>query len=440
VLSATLSPTMTTSSTTPTPSTPTTSRTASALRTSVITKVGVTPPTFSCANNVCTGTGATDFVFRTFQGLINMALAQLGKVGFVKVTVSIPVNGKIDSTVVNAFLPISRAVGGTLAFIDVTPTPQMLAQNAAAYAQGIAQWLGVTWIEATATVPGHWERLRAGQTSMLPQPPTASPSDGRLTTSTQPAPTSLCPPGMVATSHGCIMTAPPPPDQTQPSQPAPQQTTTTSSQPQPTSTTPPPPTVTLCPPGTIATSQGCLATQPSEPPPKPQPQPQPQPSTLPSDFVPEAQVFKTCPDGSQVMAFQACPSVAKQRYAGCIARFNRTRRVFSIYCPISSPAAGLGRAGTYPSYNGLGADTVTPPPPAGFVKTAEVATLPGAGETAAGEESDKFFRANNPMMWLTIVGTLAVVGGGGYFLLRRRKTAAKAAFGHDRDFFELDGP
>lgn len=122
------------------------------------------------------------------------------------------------------------------------------------------------------------------------------------------------------------------------------------------------------------------------------------------------------------------PVSTRPRYTGCIARFNKSRRVYSIYCPIGT-SPGLGIASDdfrclFGNCNGLGQEAVTPAVPTGFVKTAETATLPGAGETVAGEERDNFFRANNPAMWIAIVGTAAAVGGGGYWLIRRRRRAA----------------
>jgi len=119
------------------------------------------------------------------------------------------------------------------------------------------------------------------------------------------------------------------------------------------------------------------------------------------------------------------------RFNGCLARFNRTRKVYAIYCPVGSTAAtpGLGiYDGEYfrclrGNCTGLGADTVTPPVPGGFTKVAEVTTLPRAGETQAGEERDKFFRLGNPFMWAAIAGTAAVVGGGGYMIFRRKRAA-----------------
>lgn len=125
------------------------------------------------------------------------------------------------------------------------------------------------------------------------------------------------------------------------------------------------------------------------------------------------------------------PGATSGRYTGCLARYNRTRRVFSIYCPIGSQAAqpglGLGDQEYFrclrDGCTGLGADTVTPPPPTGFVKAAEVTTLPGAGETQAGDEKDKFFRLGNPLMWAVFAGAATVVGGGSYMLYRRKRAA-----------------
>ena len=117
-----------------------------------------------------------------------------------------------------------------------------------------------------------------------------------------------------------------------------------------------------------------------------------------------------------------------QRYARCIARFNKTRKVYAIYCPIGAPT-GFGisdeefRCLYGDCHQQLGAGTVTPPVPAGFNPTPVVVTtaLPGEGETSAGEEKDKFFRANNPAMWILFAGTAAAVGGGGFWYMRRRR-------------------
>jgi hypothetical protein len=125
------------------------------------------------------------------------------------------------------------------------------------------------------------------------------------------------------------------------------------------------------------------------------------------------------------------PPPQSQRFKGCIARFNKTRKTFSIYCPLNAAPQGFGLADEYfkclyGNCNGLGADAVTPPVPAGFNPTPVVVTtaLPGEGEVAAGEEKDKFFRLKNPAMWALFAGTAIVVGGGSYWFIRRRKRAA----------------
>lgn len=106
------------------------------------------------------------------------------------------------------------------------------------------------------------------------------------------------------------------------------------------------------------------------------------------------------------------PIATKQRFTGCVARFNLTRRKFVIYCPNTF---GFGDA------NAFGAHGVTPSPPDGFVPTAELDELPNEGEKIIGQERDSFFRLNNPWMWVAIAGATAAAGGGGYALYRRRQ-------------------
>jgi LPXTG-motif cell wall-anchored protein len=143
----------------------------------------------------------------------------------------------------------------------------------------------------------------------------------------------------------------------------------------------------------------------------------------------------TQPGGGGVppQAITALPSPeveTRPRYAGCIARFNKTRKVYRIYCPIGVSPAGFGAGEYFRCLRGdcgnLGADAVTPPIPTGFNPTPAVETtaLPGEGETPAGEEKDKFFRANNPAMWTLFAGTAVAIGGGGYWYVRRRKRSA----------------
>lgn len=444
------------------------------------------PPSFTCTADACTGPAATEFAFRTLQTLINMANAKRAKSVFgitLSQAIVIPVDGRITKATLAAYLPVARAVGGKLAIFDFTPDIKFLATGAATFALEIARWLGITWIEGTATVPGHWGRLAVGQTPRLPSLPATSQSMPLPlpppTTTTAPPTASLCPfSWMTPTSVGClyppntiatysptrgkwriavtlealqnapqqIMTAPPPSASSQPTfstsgraafgwalYGVSHQAVAESDQ--------PPQGVQQVDEVTFAMAVGEPVTQPQPTQPQPtQPQPtQPQPTPSRVDVGPTT-VGPTAPEPTSPTMVQPViqpviqPSTPKQRYAGCIARFNKTRRVFSIYCPIGTATAtpGLGVADDegfrclYGNCYGLGADPVTPPVPEGFTKVAETTSLPGAGETPAGEEKDKFFRANNPLMWFLFVGT-AAVGGGGYWLIRRRR-AAKAAW------------
>jgi hypothetical protein len=368
------------------------------------------------------------------QNLINMANAQLARTG--AAAAPIVIDGRLDKRTLAAYMPVSRGIGGTLAIFDFSPDPKYLATNVLAFAQTIAQWLNITWVEATALTAGHWERLRVGQTSVLPAPPMAAP-----------APTSLCPPGTVATSRGCLPSAPPQPDQPPPPL---DQTLPTAL---------PPPTVMtmyVCPDGTrVSSMDACLKqrAQPAQclPPPSPSPGSQVSPSYWDSyNACLERQGLKPVQVPPHTYGLEPPPGTlpfpgtitppASKRYAGCLARFNKTRKVFAIYCPIGTApttvSPGLAAYSGFRGYDdeqfrclygncgGLGADTVTPPVPANFIKTAETRALPGEGETPAGEEKDKFFRANNPAMWALFMGTAAVIGGGSYFIVRHRRRAA----------------
>lgn len=379
MLHATMLPATDTRMTTSTPTTPTPTPTPTTTTTPIktlftsrealfTTKMPVMTSPFSCVSNVCTASGQVGFTFQTLQSLINMANKKLGNA-------AIAVDGKIDARTVTAFMPVSRAVGGTLAIFDQAATPNLIATNADAYARGIALWLQMTWVEATPDVPGHWERLRVGQTTVnLPTVP-AAPA---------PRPDSVMQP----------MT---------PTEP----------------TKPPVMVMYVCPDGTRVSNMAACPAKPVAPPTPTTPAPAaatPAPSApAPSADIPAPGMMTT-----------------SGRYSGCVARFNRTRKVFAIYCPVGSTGAqpGLGIADQEyfrclrGNCVGLGADTVTPPPPAGMVKAAEVTTLPGAGEQSAGEERDKFWRLGNPLMWAVIAGAATVVGGGSFVLYRRKHRSA----------------
>lgn len=361
----------------PAPTTPAPSKSTPFVEGRLVKQVLTLP--YTCTNNVCTATGQLGFTFQTLQSLINMANKKLGNA-------AIAVDGKIDARTLAAYLPISRAVGGVLAIFDFTPMPDYLAKNADAFARAIALWLAMTWVEATPDVPGHWERLRAGQTTAnLPTMPVAQPQ--------QPV----------------MEVKPTQPQTEQPKQPAP--TTMV---------------MYVCPDGTrVSDLSAC-------------PKPAPQPVVLPPQPTPVQPVITLPPPTSpavmppEYQAITNLPGTAPTvgRFQGCIARFNRTRKVFSIYCPVGSAASMPGLGTIDQEYfrclrgncTGLGADEVTPAVPAGFVKAAEVTTLPRAGETQAGEERDRFFRLGNPLMWAAIAGAATVVGGGSYMLYRRKRS------------------
>lgn len=191
---------------------------------------------------------------------------------------------------------------------------------------------------------------------------------------------------------------------------------TTTAPPPPIMTAPPPPQVEVpqhkCPDGsTVLPGQACPPLTPSPTPPPPteaSPPPTALVTTAPTTPTPEA-----------------APSTAKYR-EGCVARFNKTRRIFSIYCPVET---ALG----YAYYDNLADTLLTPsaePAPAGMIKEGEELTIPTCA-TASGEaapcpktpdsERDKgFFRLHNPWMWVTLAGVAGVVGGTGYVVYRRR--------------------
>jgi hypothetical protein len=109
---------------------------------------------------------------------------------------------------------------------------------------------------------------------------------------------------------------------------------------------------------------------------------------------------------------------------GSIARFNTTRKVWSIYSPL---VGGLGcacRSGIGCSCASgrapLGAAEVNPPVPFNTVKAGEEITPP-AGVTQSGAEEDKSSIWKNPYFWLAVGG--GVVGAGSVLLVRRRRKA-----------------
>jgi len=388
MLTASLLPTLSLKTTEPAPTAPAPT-TAVATMLYMPTKTVIAPQTsmpFTCTTDACTGTGATDLAFRTLQDMINRGNAKLASASVFLPKVTIAVDGRITPTTLKVYLPISRAVGGKLAIFDFTPDIKYLATNAATFAREIAQWVGVTWVDATATVPGHWERLRAGQLSVIP-----------------------------------TMVAAPLPVPVRPVAPLPLPT-------------PPPSTMTMfvCPDGTRVSNLAMCPTSQARPSQEPaRARVDVGPTTQPGGGGVPPQAITALPSPDQFPG--SSPPPQSERYKGCIARFNKTRKVFSIYCPLNTVPQGFGLADEYfkclyGNCGGLGADAVTPPVPVRFNPTPVITTtaLPGAGETPAGEEKDKFFRANNPLMWVLFAGTAAAVGGGSYWMIRRRKRAAQS--------------
>lgn len=87
--------------------------------------------------------------------------------------------------------------------------------------------------------------------------------------------------------------------------------------------------------------------------------------------------------------------VPKPSYAGCFVRYNRTRKIFSVYCPITR--------------NGLG----DAPPNTTLV--AEVATRADAAQAKdLTDESDPIYK--RPWFWIAITGTVATTA---FFVIKR---------------------
>lgn len=103
-------------------------------------------------------------------------------------------------------------------------------------------------------------------------------------------------------------------------------------------------------------------------------------------------------------------SAIAPKYQGCVSRFHKTRKTFSIYCPLDWKPSGLG------------AD-VTPLPPSGTTKVVELPVAPSEAPNV-GTEDDPLYKK----WWFwTIIGGVAVAGGvGGYAIVRRRRRRASA--------------
>jgi hypothetical protein len=191
----------------------------------------------------------------------------------------------------------------------------------------------------------------------------------------------------------------------------------------------------------------------------------------PPDLTPPPAPAVTVPD------VPAPSTVAVQRYAGCVSRFHKTKKTFSVYCPVgwrppiepsalsvqtppastvlgpeaqllihralqpataaptlgpeaqllmhratasrlpTAPAAGFGAVDFFGQ---AATPAVTPAPPTGVFKVADLPVAPP--ETPMiGTEDDPFYK--KPLFWAAVAGGVLVVGGGGYALYRRKRAA-----------------
>jgi len=129
------------------------------------------------------------------------------------------------------------------------------------------------------------------------------------------------------------------------------------------------------------------------------------------------------PKKPKVKTMKVAPIVVtpQRKYPqGSVARYNVTRRMWSIYAPTGSTVSGLGIFGLV---YGLGQDL----PPPGTTKAGDEPEPrdPVTGETipqTPDKEGVPIYQ--KPLFWVAVIGGVAVVGTGGYFLLRPKAKAA----------------
>jgi len=106
-------------------------------------------------------------------------------------------------------------------------------------------------------------------------------------------------------------------------------------------------------------------------------------------------------------------SAIPPKYQGCLSRFHKSKRTFSVYCPLDwqPTGPGLGAADLF-------GQVVIPAPPAGTIKVANLPVAPSEAPNV-GTEDDPLYAK----WWFwTIVGSVAVAGSvGGVALVRRRR-------------------
>jgi hypothetical protein len=162
-------------------------------------------------------------------------------------------------------------------------------------------------------------------------------------------------------------------------------------------------------------------TEPAPQPAPPTPRP-PAPAPMPYSPSPVYSTPSTPSDAQTMVPQTATPPrvIIIPKYNGCTSRFHKTRRTFSVYCPVGwvAPQNTSVQLG-----HGFGAD-VTPPPPPNMIKVAdEVAEPPEAPANGATEDDVKPFY-KNWKFWAIALTAVAAIGAGGFVIYRRRKAHA----------------
>lgn len=108
-------------------------------------------------------------------------------------------------------------------------------------------------------------------------------------------------------------------------------------------------------------------------------------------------------------------SAIPPKYQGCLSRFHKSKRTFSVYCPMDwqPTGPGLGAADLF-------GQAVIPAPPVGTIKVADLPVAPPEAPNVGSEDDPLYAK-----WWFwTIVGVAAVGSVGGVVLVRRRRRAA----------------
>jgi len=109
-------------------------------------------------------------------------------------------------------------------------------------------------------------------------------------------------------------------------------------------------------------------------------------------------------------------STIPPKYQGCLSRFHRSKRTFSVYCPLDwqPTGPGLGAADLF-------GQAVIPAPPIGTIKVADLPIAPPEAPNVGSEDDPLYAK-----WWFwTIVGGIAVAGSvGGVALVRHRRRAS----------------